>query len=107
MRSAAPQRRRAFIERIDLPRLRGIGRRRQREVSIAARLGENLELIVYAAVASTSRVGERPVSVYERIARRPDTIETRKATVGGEAISEFEERPSRALRIVRIREAVV
>src|SRR5262249_35914834 len=48
MCSTTTERWRTFIERIDLSRLCGIGRRRQREVGITARLGENLELVVHA-----------------------------------------------------------
>ena len=97
MGSALAERRHAFVERIDLSRLCLIGRRRQREIGVAARLGKNLELVVDAAVAAPAGIRKRPVSMHERVTRRPGAVEPRKATVSDEAIPELAERSTRVL----------
>ena len=75
MRSPAAEWRRAFIERVDFSRLRGTGCRRQREVGVATCLGKDLELVIDAAVTSPVGIRERPVSVHERVTRRPGAVE--------------------------------
>src|ERR1051326_3440879 len=98
----------ALIDRVDARDLRLVGRGRQREVRVAARVGEYLHLGVNAAVAPARRVRQRPVAVDEGVLRLGRAVLARKTLVlFGQRVAELDERAAEVRSVVRRFDAVV
>ena len=87
MRDGLIQRQRTLVQRIDLCRLRGVVETGgQSEISVAPGFGEDLDLGIDAAESPTGGIGQREISVHERVAGLFRTFFDRKTTVADRKI---------------------